>query len=69
MDTNDNKGYAYVVGREFDFSKLYTFNLGANGYGDPAAAGVTMDEIYVWHEKMSPQQIWQFYIHGGTYDP
>ena len=69
MDTNDNKGYAYVEERRTDFSELYTFNLGANGDGEGAALGITMDEIYVWHEKLNPLHIWQFYTHGGTYDP
>ena len=26
----------------------------------------SIDELYIWHKQLDPQQIWQFYIQGGT---
>ena len=65
MDADDNKGYAYSSGRVEEFSRWLPFRFGQNDDGY-AAAGTTIDEMYVWHELLNSQLIWQFYIKGGT---
>ena len=59
MDADDSKGYASTKGRRKAFAQWYTFQLGA-------AAGTTVDELYIWHDLLNSHQIWQFYIQGAT---
>ena len=66
MDADDSKGYAYVEARDRPISASYSFRLGnADAYRTPAV-GVAVDELCIWHEQLNPQQIWQFYVRGGT---
>ena len=59
MDADDTKGYASSQARQRAFSTWYAFQL-------RPVAGTTVDELYIWHDLLNPQQIWQLYIHGGT---
>ena len=64
MDANDSKGYAYPTVRYEEVSRVSTFFLGAGSIRD-TIAGTTMDELCIWHELLSSNQIWQFYTQGG----
>ena len=66
MDADDSRGYAYDKRRRFPVSKSLSFRLGKSRQGKSAAVGVAIDELCIWHEELDPQQIWQFYIQGGT---
>ena len=59
MDVVDSKGYHSVVDRGTPFSEWFPFML-------TAAAGTSVDELYIWHDWLSSRQIWPFYIQGGT---
>ena len=59
MDIDNIHGYASSKKRSSMFSKWYPFLL-------RAADGTTVDELYIWHALLNSQQIWQFYIKGGT---
>ena len=65
MDAGDTRGYAYPKRRTSSISLLLPFRLGRQLSKD-AAVGTTVDELCVWHEPLDPQQIWQFYVQGGT---
>ena len=65
MDADDRKGYAYTTPRSEPFSLAMPFHLGRSRTAD-AAAGTTIDELYIWHGLLNSQQIWQLYIQDGT---
>ena len=66
MDADDSRDYAYVETRNEPISASYSFRLGNADAGRRPAVGVTMDELCIWDEQLNPQQIWQFYVRGGT---
>ena len=59
MDVDNIQSYASSKKRSQVFSKWVVFLLGT-------ANGTTVDELYIWHTLLNSQQIWQFYIQGGT---
>ena len=64
MDANGSKGYAYTDVRNEAISSSTTFHFGA-GSGKESIAGTTLDELCIWHETLSSNEIWQFYIQSG----
>ena len=67
MDVNGDKGYAYPSVRYEEVSRSSAFHFGAGPLRD-TIAGTTMDQLCIWHEQLSSNQIWQFYTQGGTCD-
>ena len=68
MDAKDDRGYESGRQRSSAVSIRVPFRLGATYFKQNAVAGAILDELYIWHELMTPQQIWQFYSQGGTFD-
>ena len=69
MDPNGSMGYAYSTPRGTTVTHWYPFRVGS-GITDVSnwqdADGTTIDELYIWQEVLSPLQIWELYIQGGT---
>ena len=68
MDPDGDKSYASNKPRLEVVSESYPIKVGAGMTAHPKYDGIT-DELYVWYEKWSPRQIWQFYLQGGTIIP
>ena len=66
MDPDDTKGYAYWVSRSEDVTDQYSFKVGSGINDWEDADGTTVDELCIWYQRLSPLQVWQFYIQGGT---
>ena len=66
MDPDDSKAYAYWVSRSDDVTDQYSFKVGSGIDGWEDTDGTTVDELYIWYQRLSPLQVWQFYIQGGT---
>ena len=66
MDPDDSKDYAYSRSRSEDATHTFPFLVGSGIEDWEDRDGTTIDELYIWYEKLSPIQIWQFYIQGGT---
>ena len=69
MDPNGSMGYAYSTPRGTTVTHWYPFRVGSgitevSNWQD--ADGTTIDELYIWQEVLSPMQIWELYIQGGT---
>ena len=66
MDPDGSKDYAYSRSRSEDATHTFPFLVGSGIEDWEDRDGTTIDELYIWYEKLSPIQIWQFYIQGGT---
>ena len=64
MDANGSNGYAYTDVRNENISSSTTFHFGA-GSGKESISGTTLDDLCIWHETLSSNEVWQFYIQGG----
>ena len=69
MDKDKAIGFAYDKERLNVIIQRFTFHFGATVAGELAATGAVLDEFHAWHEQLNSQQMWQYYIQGGTYNP
>ena len=66
MDPDGDKGYAYSKPRSTAATTWYPFIVGSGIADWEDFDGITVDDLSMWNEKLSPIQIWQFYIQGGS---
>ena len=64
MDPGGDKGYATSKPRSIDVIGSYPFSVGSGRLEDQKFQG-TIDELYIWYERLNPRQIWQLYTQGG----
>ena len=63
-DPGNSLGYAYSTERSKPITERHNMKIGhadARGY-----ASMTLDEFFIWHQKLSSEDIWQLYTQGGT---
>ena len=62
-DPGKSKGYAKTASRRKPNTARGSIQIGlGSGYN-----GLMMlDEFFIWHERLSPEQIWQLYTQGGN---
>ena len=66
MDPYGDKGYAYSNSRSEDPTERYHLKVGSGIAGWEDTDGTTVDELFIWYKRLSPLQVWKFYIQGGT---
>ena len=66
MDPGNNKGYANSQPRSKNVTAWYPFKVGSGITGFEDADATTIDELHIWYKTLSPLQIWQIYIQGGS---
>ena len=62
-DPDKSRGFANTKPRKITNSAIQPILVSQGGYGN---GDLVLDEFIIWHEKLSPEQIWQLYIQGGT---
>ena len=66
MDPDGDNGFAYSISRRKAATELKPFIVGSGIIDYESSDGTTLVILFIWQERLSPQQIWQFYIKGGT---
>ena len=57
-------GVGIASSRGLSFQALRPFYLGTSG--SHAMANMIMDDLFIWHQVLSPDQIWSFFAQNGT---
>ena len=64
VDVTGEKGYYSSRGRTFGISRNLRFLVGRKDTTN-RFSNMNLDELHIWHDILSPIQVWQLYLQGG----